>query len=78
MNVDDDLLFQKRVVCTILDMYNVNTLSPNTEAFDSYDFMSAFFSNTNDTNDYACTRLEQFFLTYVCKLCTNFDKLCTR
>jgi len=40
--------------------------------------MSAFLSNTNDTNDYARTRLEHFFLTYVCKVCTNFDKLCTR
>ena len=39
--------------------------------------MSAFFSNTNDTNDYARTRLVHFFLTYVCKVCTNFDKLCT-
>ena len=37
--------------------------------------MSAFFSNTNDTNDYARTRLEDFFLTYVCKVCktlTNY------
>jgi hypothetical protein len=32
---------------------------------------------TNDTNDYARTRLEHFFLIYVCKVCTNFDKLCT-
>ena len=40
--------------------------------------MSAFFSNTNDTNDYEHTRLEDFFLTYVCKVCANFDKLCTR
>ena len=39
---------------------------------------STFFSNTHDTNDYEHTRLQHFFLTYVCKVCTNFDKLCTR